>query len=169
MYVGVHTPADVLVGAAISLALIFALRPLMSHQRKGNIPVVFGIMLMCSAAFLLFVEFYPFPADLDPHNYESALKNSYTLLGCSAGVLVCYFADEKKFHFDTRAVWWAQILKVFLGLLAVLLVKEGAKIPLGIIFGSHMASRAVRYFLVVVMAGIIWPMTFQYFAKLGKK
>jgi hypothetical protein len=36
-------------------------------------------------------------------------------------------------------------------------------------FGGHMASRAARYFLVVVTAGTLWPLSFQWFAKLGKK
>ena len=170
MYVGVHTPADVLVGAAISVALIFGLKPLMLGKKKGLfIPVVFAVMLLCSIAFTLYVELYPFPADLDPHNYESALKNSYTLLGCCAGVLVIFFLDEKKLRFDTKAIWWAQILKVVLGLGLVLLVKEGLSSPLEALFNGHLAARAVRYFLIVVVAGVIWPLSFRWFGKLGKK
>ncbi len=170
MYVGVHTPADVLVGAAISVALIFGLKPLMLGKKKGLfIPVVFAVMLLCSVAFTLYVELYPFPADLDPHNYESALKNSYTLLGCCAGVLVIFFLDEKKLRFDTKAIWWAQILKIVLGLGLVLLVKEGLRSPLEALFNGHLAARAVRYFLIVVVAGVIWPLSFRWFGKLGKK
>ena len=170
MYVGVHTPADVLVGAAISVALIFGLKSLMLGKKKGLfIPVVFAVMLLCSVAFTLYVELYPFPADLDPHNYESALKNSYTLLGCCAGVLVIFFLDEKKLRFDTKAIWWAQILKVVLGLGLVLLVKEGLRSPLEALFNGHLAARAVRYFLIVVVAGAVWPLSFRWFGKLGKK
>ena len=170
MYVGVHTPADVLVGAAISVALILGLKPLVLGKKKGLfIPVVFAVMLLCSIAFTLYVELYPFPADLDPHNYESALKNSYTLLGCCAGVLVIFFLDEKKLRFDTKAIWWAQILKVVLGLGLVLLVKEGLRSPLEALFNGHLAARAVRYFLIVVVAGVIWPLSFRWFGKLGKK
>ena len=170
MYVGVHTPADVLVGAAISVALILGLKPLVLGKKKGLfIPVVFAVMLLCSIAFTLYVELYPFPADLDPHNYESALKNSYTLLGCCAGVLVIFFLDEKKLRFDTKAIWWAQILKIVLGLGLVLLVKEGLRSPLEALFNGHLAARAVRYFLIVVVAGVIWPLSFRWFGKLGKK
>ena len=170
MYVGVHTPEDVLVGAAISVALILGLKPLVLGKKKGLfIPVVFAVMLLCSIAFTLYVELYPFPADLDPHNYESALKNSYTLLGCCAGVLVIFFLDEKKLRFDTKAIWWAQILKIVLGLGLVLLVKEGLRSPLEALFNGHLAARAVRYFLIVVVAGVIWPLSFRWFGKLGKK
>ena len=169
MYLGVHTPADVLVGAALSVVLIFVLKPLMLGDNKKHIPWVFGVMLALSCAFLAYVELYPFPADLDGHNYESALKNSYTLIGCCAGVLVIWFADERKLHFDTKATWWAQILKVIFGLLAVLAVKEGLRSPLEIVFGDVLIARAVRYFLIVVMAGIVWPLTFRWFSKLGNR
>ena len=30
-------------------------------------------------------------------------------------------------------------------------------------------ARLVRYFLMVIVGGVLWPMTFKYFAKLGKK
>ena len=169
MYLGVHTPADVVVGAAISVVLIFALKPLMLGDNKKCIPWVFGAMLAFSAAFLAYVELYPFPEGLDAHNYESALKNSYTLIGCCAGVLVIWFVDEKKLHFDTKAVWWAQVLKVIFGLLAVLAVKEGLRSPLEAVFGNILIARAVRYFLIVITAGIVWPLSFRFFGKLGEK
>lgn len=169
MYLGVHTPADVAVGALISLILIFGLKPLMLGDNKQYIPWVFTAMLAFSAAFLLYVELYPFPADLDVHNYESALKNSYTLMGCCAGVLVIWFADEKKLHFGTKAVWWAQILKVVLGLIAVLAVKEGLRAPLEMLCGNVLIARAVRYFLIVIVAGIVWPLSFRFFGRLGRK
>ena len=168
MYVGVHTPADVIVGAALSVALIFILRPLMLGKKRLIAPV-YWVMLGLSVAFMLFMELYPNPETLDSHNYESALKNAYTLLGCSAGVLAIYFIDEKKLHFTNDAVWWAQILKVILGLLVVLAVKEGLRSPLDALFGGHLAARAIRYFLVVMAAGALWPLSFRWFSRLGRK
>ena len=84
-------------------------------------------------------------------------------------MLVIFFLDEKKLRFDTKAIWWAQILKVVLGLGLVLLVKEGLRSPLEALFNGHLAARAVRYFLIVVVAGVIWPLSFRWFGKLGKK
>ena len=169
MYVGVHTPADVLVGALLSVVLITVLYPFMLGKCKKRLPVVFWAMLAVSIGFLLYVELLPNPETLDPHNYSSALKNAYTLLGCCAGVLVVYYVDEKKLNFQTAAVWWAQILKVVLGLGAVLAVKEGLRAPLDALLAGHLAARAVRYFLIVVVAGIVWPLSFRWFGKLGRK
>jgi len=169
MYLGVHTPSDVLVGAGMALAMVWLMRYVMLGKGQKYIPAVFAVCLALSAAFLAYVEFFPFPADLDAHNYESAVKNAYTFLGCFAGVLVVYFVDEKKLHFTTEAVWWAQLLKIVFGLAAVLAVKEGMRAPLEVLFAGHMTARAVRYFLIVVVAGIVWPLTFRWFAKLGRK
>ena len=169
MYVGVHTPADVLVGSGMALAMVFMFCPLMLGNGKKNIPVVLAALTLLSVAYLLYVELYPFPADLDPHNYESAVKNGYTFVGCFVGLLIVWFVDEKKLQFTNEAVWWAQILKAVLGLAVVMLVKEGAKGVLNVIFGDEMIARAVRYCLVVLTAGILWPLTFQWFATLGKK
>ena len=169
MYVGVHTPADVLVGSVMALIMVFAFRPLMLGNGKKNIPWVFAALTALGIAYLLYVELYPFPADVDPHNYESAVKNGYTFLGCFVGLLIVWIVDEKKLHFTNEAIWWAQIIKAVLGLAVVLAVKEGTKGLLNGIFGDEMIARAVRYCLVVITVGIVWPLTFKWFAKLGKK
>ncbi len=164
MYVGVHTPADVLVGSAMALVMIFALKPLLLGNHK-SIPWFFGVMLVLNIAYLLYVQLGSFPAG---HNYDSAVKNGYTFLGCFSGVLVVYLVDEWKFHFRTDAIWWAQILKAALGLVVVLIVKEGTRSLLEAIF-PVMPARAVRYFLIVIVAGVVWPLTFGWFSKLGRK
>lgn len=168
MYIGVHTPLDVLVAAAMALVLIFVLRPVIFNQDGKYIPWLMGIMSVLAVAYLCFVEFYPFPADVDEYNLSHGLQNAYTLLGSLAGLLIVYIVDEKWLKFPTEAAWWAQLLKIVIGLGLVLLVKSGLKTPLNALFGE-LAGRAVRYFLIVVMAGIVWPLTFKYFAKTKAK
>ncbi len=168
MYIGVHTPLDVVVSVAIALLLVFVFRPLILGQDHKHMPVLLGIMLLLAVGYLCFVEFYSFPQDVDPHNYESGLQNAYTLLGSLLGMLVVYWFDEKWLNFKTNAVWWAQIIKVVVGLVLVLVIKSGTKPLLNMLLGEYF-GRAVRYFLVVVFAGILWPMTFGWFSKLGKK
>ena len=90
------------------------------------------------------------------------------MIGCMAGVLVVYHGEKKYVNFTTIAVWWAQILKVILGLTLVLAVKEGLRSPLENLIGMEYPARALRYFLVVLTAGFIWPMTFRWFYRLGR-
>ena len=168
MYIGVHTPLDVFVSVAFSMILIVALRPLILNNFQRSFPHIFAFMMAVSIGFLCFVEVYRFPADIDAHNLASGLKNAYTLLGCLAGLLIVYIVDEKWLKFSTKAIWWAQILKVTGGLILVLAVKSGLKTPLNSLFGDSF-GRAVRYMLVVIVAGVLWPLSFKFFNKLGVK
>lgn len=169
MYLGVHTPADVLVGSGMALLFLFVLRPIVYGRDGKNIPILFAVMIALGAAFVAYTELYPFPSDIDTANLESAVKNSYTLMGALLGMAIVYYVDEKKLHFPTDGVWYAQVLKVLGGLILVLAIKAGLKVPLEALFGGHIVSRAIRYALVVLAAGIVWPLTFPWFARLGRK
>lgn len=168
MYLGVHTPLDVGVSLVIATVLIFVLRPLFYKENGKYIPWMLGFLTLLGVSFLLFVELYPFPQDMDEENLASGVKNAYTLLGALLGLIVVYIVDEKWLHFPTKAVWWAQLLKLVLGLALVLGVKALLTEPMTFLFGYHW-GRLVRYFLTVVVAGCLWPLTFRNFEKLGKK
>ena len=169
MYIGVHTPADVLAGAGMALALVIVLKKPVLRGTDTVMKLLLTGMIFLSAVLLMYVELWSFPADVDAHNLESALKNAYTMLGSTCGAAFICWADRRVLNFSTRAVWWAQLLKVILGLGLVLVVKEGLRTPLQLLFAGHMAERAVRYFLIVVTAGFLWPATFSVFSKLGVK
>lgn len=169
MYLGVHYPSDVLTGAGMALALLVVLKPICLREDGKHLPKLFLGMAVLSVAYLAFAEFYPFPADTDPANLASAQKNAYTLFGTMLAMTIVYFVDEKKLHFSVEGPWQAQVGKVAGGLVIVLLIKSGLKAPVEALCGGHMISRSIRYFLVVLVAGIVWPMTFPWFAKWGKE
>ena len=168
MYIGVHTPLDVGVSIGIAVLLIVILKPVILNNNRKGMHLLLGIMLALAVGFLCFVGLFSFPEDIDPHNYQSGLKNAYTLLGALLGLLVACIVDEKWLNFSTKAVWWAQIVKVAMGLGLVLLVKTGTKGMLNQMFGESV-GRAARYFLIVIVAGILWPLSFKWFSKLGNK
>lgn len=175
LYLGVHTPQDVLVSIIIALVLIFVGCPLFA--RAANSPktmyaILFsltGIML----AYLLFIMLYPFPESVyleeNVHNLISAQKNAFTLTGCILGLLVVYTVDLKHIQFETNAVWWAQIIKVAVGLALVVAAKELLRAPLEVVLPKDTWARLVRYFIMVIVGGVFWPMTFKFFSKLGKQ
>ena len=174
MYLGVHTPWDVAVSVCIALILIFVLHPLFQRAEK-DARVMYGILGVLSAivvAYLLYVSLFPFPESVyleeNIHNLDSARENAYTLLGCMAGLLVLYPVERKWIRFETKAVLWVQIVKVVGGLLLLLAVKEGWKMPRDTVFGGHMIARSVRYFFVVLTGGLLWPLTFRFFSKIGQ-
>lgn len=168
MYLGVHYPTDVLVSVLIALGLIFGLRPLVRPEKPKQMTLLLAGATLLAVGYLLFVLFFPFPADTDPVNLAEALKNAYTLLGVLLGLCLVYFLDTRYGLLDTEAPLAGQILKYVLGLALALAVKEGLKSPLTALLGAQ-PQNAVRYFLLVVFAGAIWPLTFRFFKKIGKK
>lgn len=168
MYVGVHTPADVLVGAGCAVLLILVFRRVVLNGNGEYMKPVIVTMLATALVFLLYVELWQFPQDMNAHNLESGMKNAYTMMGCLVGVAAVYVADKTWLNFSVEAKWWVQIIKVAGGLALVLAVKEGLRVPLEWIL-PVCPARAVRYFLIVMTAGTLWPMSFQYLSKLGVK
>lgn len=168
MYLGVHTPQDVLVGSGLALVLVFLLRPMVGQGREKFMQSVLLMTMVLSLGFLLFVERFPFPGDMDLHNMESGTKNAYTLLGSISGALLVCWLEPRYVKFETKASRWGQVLKILLGLGTVLAVKEGLRAPLEMLLPVYPA-RAVRYFLIVIWAGIGWPRCFPIFTKMGVK
>ena len=171
MYLGVHTPLDVGVSFVCAVALVIALWPCFrdDEQFGKTVKAVLCGLLVLSVCYAVWVNVTAFPADVDADNLEHGMKNGWTLLGCVLGLIVSYIVDEKKLHFDTKAPLPGQVCKVVLGLALLLGVRAGVKPVLNAVTGGALWANAVRYFLMVVFAGCVWPLTFPYFAKLGAK
>jgi len=171
MYVGVHTPLDVGVSFGLGLILLFAVYPIFRDMdsKPRSVIIIFCIFILAAAAFVLFVELYTFPADTDEVNIAEAVKNAYMTLFCSLGLLLTFIVDSRYTRFETEAVWWAQLIKCGLGLAAALALKTFLKAPLLALFGGHCIAHGVCYFLVILFACVLWPMSFRFFSRLGKK
>ncbi len=178
LYLGVHTPLDVGVSIAFATVLVFAVYPLVMRAVESvrGTRLLFAVLLAIAAAYLMFVLAFPFPADINMHNLESGIKSAYTVFGCVIGLWIAYEVDRRYVQFETDGAWWAQLIKLALGLVLLLGIKEGVKAPLRALFGGDAAtagvlyiSDAIRYLCVTLFAGCVWPLTFRYFARLGKK
>lgn len=167
MYLGVHTPTDVAVGFGCALVLVFVLYPLFqkSDEKPRIITAVFALGALLSLGAVVYVEVYPWAADVDAGNLAETIKVSYTMLGCAVGALVGQPLEQRYVKFDTRAPWWGQLIKCVVGVGLVLGVKAALKAPLLALFHGHEAATAVRYFIVVLIALVLWPMTFKWFKK----
>lgn len=171
MYLGVHTPADVIVSTIVALLLIFILYPVINKiaDSPKGMRLFLLTMTLLSGAFLIYVSVFPFPADIDPHNLESGIENAYKILGCTLGLWASYEVDQKYIHFETEGIWWSQLLKLILGLIPLLAIKALLKSPLLALFDGNYAAHCVRYFLMVLFAGSVWPLTFSFWKSLGKR
>ena len=170
MYLGVHTPADVGVSLVLAAALVLGLYPLMrrAQEKPRYMGYVLAAMLVVSGAFVVFVETCGFPADMDAENLASGIGNAWKMLGAVAGMTLAWLLDRRYIHFETQAVWWVQVIKVAVGMALLLAIKSGLKAPLLALLGHEGLAGGVRYFLLVLVAGAVWPLVLRPMSKWGK-
>ena len=106
---------------------------------------------------------------VDAQNLLSGQKNAVTLFSSMLGFPIIYYADKHFIKFETRASWYVQIIKAVLGLGIILVIMKIFPPALEFIFGNYFIARGVKYFLVVIFAGVVWPLCFKHFAKIKIK
>ena len=171
MYLGVHTPLDVGVAFLMAAALLALFYPVFRSEQamaKG-MPWLLGAAVLLAAAFTGYISGLRVDAaSLDGSNFAHAQENAYKLLGAVIALLPVYFLEKRYVKFETGAVWYAQIAKLVLGLGLAMAVKSVLKAPLNALLPGGLGD-AIRYFVLVLFAGCIWPMTFRWFGRWGKR
>lgn len=167
MYLGVHTPLDVGVSLVLGLALVFVLRPLFAQGEPAprRMYALLGVMLALAVLYAVYVEVWPFPADIELDNLEHGTKNAYTLLGAVSGMLLSYWLDQRYVRFTVKGSLPAQLVKLVLGLALTIGLRVVLKKPLNALLAGAPVADAIRYFCMVVFAAGIWPMTFPWICK----
>ena len=167
MYLGVHTLLDVSVSLGIAALLVFGLRYLFLTEERFTraMPYIIVVSFVLSIGLMLYT-FLINTEGVDPHNLESARKNACTLLGATIALFFVWFLDRRYIKYPTSGRWYAQLAKVAIGFGLVLLIKSTLQSPLTALFGNPYVARTVRYFLIVMFAGCVWPLTFRFWSSL---
>ena len=174
MYLGVHTPLDVFVSLVVALVLVLGLYPFFTNEKRFNVamPIIIGVCLALSVAFLIYVHMLnpaEFIGESHVKNLNSGIKNSYKLIGCMLGFCVIYPLDRFVIKFKTEARWYMQIVKLTLGLAIAIAFLFLAEAPIEAFFAlftdNLYIAKAFIYFILVVFAGSIWPLTFKFFGR----
>ncbi len=176
MYLGVHTLLDVGISLIVSVViLLIFMRPgsRLTDSRARYLAACGAVVLVgiVTAALLKTVcakAAIPFCTAVEAEGLKYfALKDSWTILGTSLGLLIGYAVESKCVNFDTKAVWWVQIIKFVLGLAVIIGLRVALKPALALISEST-AMNAVRYFIMSFVAIAVYPLLFKPLAKLGK-
>ena len=179
LYLGVHTPVDILGGALVALLLLLLLRPVFASDDAGRVrAVLIGNVVLTGV--LLALMYLVRPGDLageDIQRYCSGLKDLWQLLGATLALVIAFEADERWLHYETRAVWLAQLLKIAGGSLIVLGIQLGVQKLLGYDSSALTLDNVTRMGMVACLANLlaitagaaVWPLTFKKFAAIGKQ
>ena len=173
MYLGVHTPLDVGVAFLMAAVLLAALYPAFCTQARADraMPWLLSAGLVLSLAFCMYMASFRAdfaPGSEDASNLMHGVSNAWKLFGAVLALIPAYFIERDYVKFETRAVWYAQIAKVMLGLGLAMALKSVLKAPLNALLPESFAN-AVRYLLLVLFAGCVWPLSFRWFSKWGRK
>lgn len=169
LYLGVHTPVDILGGALLALLVMFLYLPLFRAGTKQKIRAALCanlvISLLCLAWAYLSAGSIPMCFSEDPANLANGLKNLWQLAGANAAIWIAWEYDEAFLHFDTKAVWWVQLIKIAGGGILLLAVQTAIRK----LCGDNNASYCVANFAAVLAGAMFWPMSFKRLAALGAK
>lgn len=173
MYLGVHTPLDVGVAFLMALLILALLYPCFRTDERLEKAMPWMLVLAVAIAGGFLAYMMGFRADFEPgsedaSNLAHGVLNAKKLFGAIAALIPTYYLEKKYVRFETKAVWYAQIAKVTLGLGLAVAVKSLLKTPLNALLPNGFGD-ALRYFILVLVAGCAWPMTFRWFAGWGKK
>ena len=165
MYLGVHTLLDVGVSLITGVLVLWLCEALFNRigDGAGAYAAASGIV---AALFLGLIIYILVSADGAPE--ASQLKDAAVLFGTAFGLFAGSVVERAFVKFDTRAVWWVQIIKVVLGLIILLALRMALKPLLGLISGSPLMDSA-RYFVMSFVAIAVYPRLFKYLARLGRK
>lgn len=156
MYLGCHTPKDVMVSMTLSILIscvIWRYRDVLLEDRRylQVIAAVLVCLSLAAAAYSLLLL------------KDDAIETRYAMDCCKAagaglGFAAGWYIERTKIDFDphTGSIP-SKVIRLFAGLAAALLLKES----FSLIFGSSILAKMSEYFILVLWVLVIYPYIFS--------
>ncbi len=152
MYLGVHTPKDVIVGCFVSLAVMFLVH--YAFQKPERLKILLIVMVvLCVGLFILGDTLY-----LSGVVEERYVKNCCQAIGAALGFIVGYLFENKYVQFKEKEPLGTQIGKVVVGLVCVVVLKVGLKAVLA----ANLIGYTLRNFILILFIAFLYPMLFNF-------
>lgn len=154
MYLGCHTPKDVIVSFSISfLCVIFCYHYIYRKKSFEKAPgKVAVIMLFISLSLSFYSLFLEKTGYIDSIYAKDCLKAG----GAGAAFALGYYLEQRFIRFRLPENTKHKILRLVFGLLGALIIQEGLK-PL---IGTSLPASFLRYFLTVFWILTVYPFLF---------
>lgn len=150
LFLGVHYPSDVIVGALLGIAISIGLSIIYDRIKDTH-------KLYRNTGFILlpFAVFFMIKAD-------PLFSDFFKLYGMLIGLCFATIIEEKYVQFAYDVVWWKKVLRIVIGLVVVLAVKEGVKLldVFGILHIT-LILHTIRYMLLVIAGFGLCPILFK--------
>lgn len=150
LFLGVHYPSDVIVGAVLGIAISIGLS--LIYDKTSDMQKLYR-----NTCFILFPFAILFMIKADP-----LYDDFYKLYGMLVGLCFATIIEEKYAPVTYDVKCWKKVLRVVAGIVAVLIIKEGMKLL--DVFGNQRISLvldAIRYMFVVIVGFGVCPILFK--------
>ncbi|MCR4620921.1 MAG: phosphatase PAP2 family protein [Clostridiales bacterium] len=161
MYLGVHTPQDVLVSLVISVVLIFAMDRLtawLEEHPKADVWVMVCVALL-GAATLLVALLRTFPEGDTQETINTNTADIFKMIGAIGGMAAGWLMERRLVKFEKPARFIHTILRAVCGLIIVLALLKLTKSLFNSLLGEQ-AGGIARYFVTCFAALFAWPWCF---------
>ncbi len=154
MYLGVHTPKDVLTSFFLSIGCTLVCYVLFYRKEAaaGREALISLLMAVMSAALVLYAAVLYQNSTIELHYAQDCIKAS----GAGMAFALGYYVEQKYIRFSPPAKTRQKVLRLAVGLAVALLLQTGLK-P---IIGESLPASFLRYFLVVAWALMFYPVLF---------
>lgn len=155
LYLGVHTPKDVLVSAVLTALLSFFIWKKQDQlsgntARTGLISLLMGLICILLLVYACSLQFY----DIIP---AEEAGDCIKACGAGLGFALGYYLEKHFINFDTLTTMGSRVCRLLPGILITLVLQQGLK-PL---IGTSSSADFIRYFIVVLWVMAIYPFIFQ--------
>ncbi len=116
MYLGAHYPSDVVVGAVLGVVLALIGTSLFDKVENKKVLYLATIILLTPFAIMFLI------------NPDEHFEDFYKIFGMLIGFLFAVMFEEKYAPLEYNISWWKKVLRVVIGIVMALLIKEGVKI-----------------------------------------
>jgi membrane-associated phospholipid phosphatase len=142
MYLGVHTPQDVLVGAVIGVAWVFVSNKMFDYAEKTGRKTIFLVFII--------------PAIIGMFIFRTI--DYYKVAGTVISFYIGYLIETNYINFQVKTVLWKQIVKFVLGMAILLAIK----VLLKPILPEGMIGDFIRYFAMGAWVTVAAPLFFKH-------
>jgi len=158
LYLGVHTPMDVIVSILISsLFILLTVKVLSNDSFYAKRALLIFLSALFYAALVVSLAVILRINGIIGYGY---MADSLKAAGAAAGFAVGMYIERKyiKFNVEAGNIIW-QIIKYITGMAGVLLIHEGLKY----ITGAWLAADVFRYFLTLMWITVLFPLLIKKF------
>ena len=155
LYLGVHTPKDVLTSAALTLILSLFIWKKQDHLfNNPDLTLLLSVLmgLLC-IILLIYTCTLQLCGTIPATEAEDCIKSC----GAGLGFAIGHYLEKQLIHFKTGETIPSKILRFFIGITVTLILQQGLKY----IMGTSEIADFLRYFIVVIWVIALYPFLFM--------